>query len=227
MTDSLQILSSRAGRALVMGGATAAAGDDLAWAWFNLSAAGMGRTIVERLGHGQMDGALDEIFKVDWNVLEVAAMSLAFEDVMTALDLCCDAVFLACGVGRVVDQKSGDERHFDLGQLRGRQRSKIPLNATPSVQAWIGGLLGHQDLALLEACRHALAHRLVRRHMGVTIEEGRPSGRALTEITTLHGPVQVKGRGSIGVLIPRLVGFGEDQLHHLCEAVLADFPSPA
>lgn len=215
---TLQTLSSRAGRALVAGGVPHRAADDLAWAWFNLGAAGLGRTIVGRLGSGSMDPDLDRIFSQPWEILEVAAMSLAFEDTMTALDLCADAVMIAGG-----QPMPANGRFHDVGLL-GRDRSKLTL--TSSVKAWVDQLLPHGDLALLVACRNPLTHQTVRRHIGVTMGTGIPTGRSLAEITTLHGSSPPQGRGSIGVLIPQLVGFGETQVEALCAAILADFPAP-
>ena len=58
MNAELETLASRAGRALVGAGGTDQAGSDLAWAWFNVGAAGMDRTIVPRLGAGGIDPVL-------------------------------------------------------------------------------------------------------------------------------------------------------------------------
>ncbi len=218
MNAHLQNLASRAGRAFVAGGVIHRAADDLAWAWFNLGAAGMGRTIVTRLGNGVLDSELDRIFSEPWDILEVAAMSLAFEDAMTALDLCADAVMIAGG-----QPIRADGKYYDIGLLR-RDQKKLTL--TPSVQAWVVQLLPQTDLALLTACRNPLTHQSVRRHIGVTLGTGVPTGRALSEITTLHGAAPPKGRGSIGILIPQLVGFSEKQVEALCSAVLADYPAP-
>jgi hypothetical protein len=215
---TLQTLSSRAGRALVAGGVPHRAADDLAWAWFNLGAAGIGQTIVGRLGGGSMDQDLDRIFSQPWEILEVAAMSLAFEDTMTALDLCADAAMIAGGQPILANGK-----FYDVGLLR-RDRGKLTL--TSSVGAWVDQLLPHADLALLVACRNPLTHQTVRRHIGVTLGTGIPTGRSLAEITTLHGNSPAQNRGSIGVLIPQLVSFGEVQVEKLCNAVLADFPAP-
>jgi hypothetical protein len=215
---TLQTLSSRAGRALVAGGVPHRAADDLAWAWFNLGAAGIGRTMVGRLGGGSMDPDLDRIFSQPWEILEVAAMSLAFEDTMTALDLCADAVMIAGG-----QPMPANGRFYDVGLLR-RDRRKLTL--TGSVVAWVDQLLLHADLALLVACRNPLTRQTVRRHIGVTMGTGIPTGRSLAEITTLHGNAPPQNRGSIGVLIPQLVSFGERQVEALCNAVLADFPAP-
>lgn len=213
------MLSSRAGRALQLGGVGAEAGADLAWAWLNIGAAAMGATIVERLEADQMDVYFNAISKVPWEICEVAAMSLAFEDSMTALDLCADAVFLACG-----HQRQANGQFYDVGQLR---KKHLSLSPTPSVFGWIDKFLAAPDLGLLEECRHALAHRQVRRDYMVTLEAGSAVKRALSEITMLpnsNHPAQSKG--SIGSLIPRLVGFAETQIEALCEAILKDYPAP-
>ena len=120
------MLSSRAGRALQFGGVGADAGADLAWAWLNIGAAAMGATIVERLGADQMEADFNAISKVPWEISEVAGMSLAFEDSMTTLDLCADAVFLACG-----HQRLANGQFYDVGQLRKRHLSLAP---TPAVR---------------------------------------------------------------------------------------------
>jgi len=217
---SLQTLSSEAGRVLKRAGKERA-GDDLAWAWFNLGAADMGRTIVQRLSAGKMDPQLEAIFGQPWKILEVGAMSLAFEDVMTALDLCADAVFLICG--EPTHPKGGAPGQFyDLGNLKKRQGQ---LDAPAAIRGWIGQLLQDADkpdgdMTVLKDCRDALAHRQVRQHPMATFTSGVPTGMALSEITTLHGQGRVQGRGSIGELIPRLVGFGEAQLESLCKAIL-------
>jgi hypothetical protein len=46
------------------------------------------------------------------------------------------------------------------------------------------------------------------------------TGRALAEITSLPGPDPARWRGSIADLVLRLVGFGEEQLTNLCQAIL-------
>jgi len=37
------------------------------------------------------------VFPEEWDIVEIAAMSLAFEDSATALDLCANTVYLAAG----------------------------------------------------------------------------------------------------------------------------------
>ncbi len=145
-------------------------------------------------------------------------MSLAFEDAMTAIDLCVDAVFLGCG-----RPLGATGRFCDLGDLKKQHRQ---LKAPAAIRSWIDHVLPNPDLKLLEECRQPLTQRFVRRHISVAVGEGGPSGKALSEITTLHGQGSHKSWGSIGDPIPRLVGFGEAQLESLCQAILTDFPAP-
>lgn len=202
-----------------MGGVHPAAGADLAWASLNIGAAAIGGTIAERLAGDQMESDLRAIGAVPWEITEVAAMSLAFEDSMTALDLCADAIFLSCG-----HQRPSSGQFFDVGQLR---KKHLSLSPSPSVRAWIDQFVTDPDLALLEECRHALAHRFVRRDYMVKLEPDSAVKRTLSGITTLADsghPAQSKG--SIGLLIPRLVGFAETQVEALFEAILKDYPAP-
>ena len=56
------------------------------WAAFNLRAARMGARIAAELGSGSAGLArLRAVFDEQWDVLEIGAMSLGFEDVMSAL----------------------------------------------------------------------------------------------------------------------------------------------
>ena len=72
------------------------AGRSIMWAAFNLKTAGMGQRIAAELESGPEGLArIRCVFDEDWDVLEIAAMSLAFEDVLTALDLCANATYLA------------------------------------------------------------------------------------------------------------------------------------
>jgi hypothetical protein len=189
------------------------AATDLAHAWEHLGAADMGRTISGRLGGGPMDPQLEAVFGQPWNVLEVAAAGLSSGQVMSAIDLCADAVLLTCG-----EPLQGSGRFYDLGELRKRRRR---LAAAPGLRAWIDQLLAHPDLAELEDCRHHLTHRTPRRHITYRVDgRGTPTVRELAEITTLHGVKPPQWRGSIAELVPRMVAFGEEQLEALCTAIL-------
>jgi hypothetical protein len=65
---------------------------DLTWAALNLSAARAGLRIVEELGMGHTGfERLHDLLHEEWDQLEVAAMSLGFGDVKTAMDLCVNA----------------------------------------------------------------------------------------------------------------------------------------
>ena len=131
-----------------------------------------GRTIVEHMAIGEVD-QLSAIFDEPWDILEVAAMSLGFEDAVTAIDLCADAVFLACG-----------RPLRTLGGSTTWASSNSSTNTLPLQPPFVPGsdqLLQHADLPLLEDCRHPLTHRFVRRHIALG------AGRGLSEITTLHG----------------------------------------
>jgi hypothetical protein len=213
-TADLQMLSSQAGRALITARRLHQPGTDLAWAWMHLGAADIGRTIASQLGAGHMDLELKAIFNQPWDVLEVTAMSLGFGETMCAIDLCADAVLLAGG-----EEPLATGKFYDLGTL---QRRRAKLVASPAVRAWIDQLLAHPDLAVLKDCRDHLTHRTPRRHITMALgSNGVPTGRALAEITTLHGEDGARWKGSIADLVPRLVGFGEDQLESLCRAILA------
>ncbi len=179
----------------------------------------MGWTILGRLGSGQMDAQLETMFGQPWEILEMAAMSLGFGDVMSAIDLCADAFLLICGLK---PKKTG--RFYDLGELKKQEGT---LTAPPALRTWIDQFLAHPDLALLEVCRQHLTHRTPRRHITYRLDvRGFPRERELAEITTLHGTDPAQWRGSIADLVPRLLGFGEDQLEALCTAILTPRPTP-
>ena len=218
VVERIRALSSRAGRALVNGGIDPRASTDLGWVWLNIGSADIGWTLVERLGKREMADELKALKDVPWEICEVAGMSLGFEDSMTALDLCADAVFLACR-----EPAKARGRFYDVADLR---QLGAQLAAPPSIRGWIDSFLAEPDLTLLEECRHALAHRHVRRHYAVTLSPGVPVERALSEITTFAHGGAGRSRGSIDALIPRLVRFAERQAESVCEAILRDFPAP-
>ncbi len=217
----LQTLARQAGQALVSAGVPFQAAVDLDWASRHLRAADVGRTIVGRLGTGQVDRQLEVVFGQTWDALELTAMSLGFGDTMSAMDLCADAVLLAC---HEPQQDSG--RCYDLGQLQTRVRqARRPLIAPLMLRTWIDQLLAHPDLAELQACRNHLTHRTPRRLITLVLDyRGMPTGRELAEITTLHGADPARPRGSIAELVPRLVAFGEERLESLCRAIMSQTP---
>ncbi len=64
-------------------------------------------------------------------------MSLGVGDVMTALDLCADAVLLACGQPLLPRG-----RFYDLGNLKTMQGK---LAAPPDIKVWVDQSLKHPD----------------------------------------------------------------------------------
>jgi len=127
------------------------------WAAFNLRTARMGERIAAELRSGSAGVArVRAVFHDEWDVLEIGAMSLAFEDVMTALDLCANAVYLASG-----GTPTADGAYKDLGFWTPRRLVKLPSNT----QEWLLALQVHPDMILLDHCRTELAHRAVQRHV--------------------------------------------------------------
>jgi hypothetical protein len=157
---------------------------------------------------------LQAIFPESWDTLEVSAMSLGFEDVTTAIDLCANAAYLATG-----GTPSADGSFKDLGYWSEQRIAALP-NATG---AWLGALLTNPDTQTLRACRQSLSHRTLVRH--IAIQVGSSQGRSLAEITTpgTPGGSPPKSLGSIGILIPRLIAFGEREFISCCEALTSDF----
>jgi hypothetical protein len=231
---SLQALSGRAGGCLKQAG-LGRAGDDLGEAWRKLQAAGVGRTMIER--HAAGDGRLVEVLGVPWETLEDAAMCVSFGAVLTALDLCADAVLLVCGAKLVNPDapKTAPGSFYSLADLR-------KLNGTPSVKVWVEGkpivppamrawvnqLNSHPDLATVHDWRHAVLHRQVRRHPMVAFPDGGPIRSAPSAVTVLdsQGPVEGRIGKDIGEEVVRVVEFGEGQLEDLCRAILAAPPPP-
>lgn len=196
------------------------AATDLMRAAFHLGAAEVGWTIGAGLGGDVIDPRLQAVFGQTYDILEMATMSLGFGNTMSALDLCADAVLLACG-----EPLQGDGRFYDVGDLR-RRRQGRRLAASPALRAWIDQLLADPDLAELQDCRDHLIHRTPQRDITYRLDRrGLATTRELAEITTLQGGRPARQRGSIADLVPRLVGFGEDQLHDLCAAILTPRPT--
>lgn len=218
------MLASRAGLVLQGAGVDPVAGTDLGWAWLNIGAAAAGAVVVERLATDQMNADLKALSRLPYEVSEVVGMSLAFEDSMTALDLCADAIFLTCGRAR-----RPDGRFYDVGYLKKEHQS---LNARAAIAEWIAQFLLHSELPVLEACRHSLAHRHVPRSYMMRLARDAPIRRGPSEITIQvanpHGQLLAETH-SIGELIPRMVGFAETQIEAVCTAILRDFApsSPA
>jgi hypothetical protein len=90
-----------------------------------------------------------ELGEGSWDAVEHAAMSLAVEDVITAMDLC----------GAIIESLVGEptrwgNRVWDLNYADGR----IPDTWAP-LQTWLDKVLAHQHYKRLIAWRHAMVHR--------------------------------------------------------------------
>jgi hypothetical protein len=205
-SDTDHLLQARFGESV------SEAGADLAWAAFNLQSAQLARSLVEQLSSGA-DGivAVQSVLDAGWDTLEVAAMSLAFGDVKTALDLCANAVFRVAG-GQL--NKSGWFKDVEFWNGSGSQELSVP----PATEKWLKALLADDDLQLLLTCRHSLTHRRVRRHV---FGGDRRSFSEITELVPSGGNA-LTSLGSVGDLIPRLVEFGIGQFTDLCEALCVD-----
>lgn len=187
-------------------------GPDLAWASFNLRAARMGQKMVVSLAHGRF--RFMQSLNEEWDIAEVAAMSLSFGDVATALDLCADAIYRANAGSR---PPSG--AFWDLGQW-GRPPKAVVLQ--PASAAWVKRTLRSSRQSELKACRDALTHRRVRRDIAVSV--GASPGRSLARIAGAGSPgAPGPVLGDIGILIPRMVAFGESRFRACCQALRADF----
>jgi len=182
------------------------AGSTLIWAAFNLRAARVGRHIVDELATGSAGLArLTSVLPEEWDVLEIAAMSLGFEDTMTALDLCANVLYLSSG-----GTPAMAGRFKDLGYWTTPKAAALP----SATRTWITDLLSSPEYEELKLARDALTHRFVSRR----IRLGGGVGRALAEIATPN-----RALGPINTLIPRLVAFGEDQFEAFCTDLLVDF----
>jgi hypothetical protein len=191
------------------------AGGSLTWAAFNLGAARVGEGIVEALIEGTSGFLrLQRQFHESWDVMEVAAMSLSFEDTHTSLDLCANAIYLASG-----GTPSADGSYKGMTHWKALQAATLPANC----RAWVEALASHPDTGLLKECRHALSHRSVRRDLSIGL--GSVEYRTLIQISIPPVPGTAEGRplGSIEKLIPGLVRFGEDQFAACCAALRADY----
>ena len=191
------------------------AGRSIMWAAFNLRAARMGARIAAELGSGSAGLArLRAVFDEQWDVLEIGAMSLGFEDVMSALDLCANAIYLASG-----GQPASDGKYKDLGWWKPGHLAT--LSGTPNTLRWVSELQADSERQILEHCRAMLTHRAVPRH--IFRGAGGAPTPPLTEIRIPAVGSSPAQRVSIGVLIPRLVQFGDNQFERCCAALLADY----
>jgi hypothetical protein len=191
------------------------AASTLAWAAFNLRSARVGEHIVAELASGSGGLArLQAVMPEEWDVLEVAAMSLAFEDTMTALDLCANVLYLVSGGTPATQFK--DLAYWTPPPAAPSPAAKRVASLPTATQSWISTLLASSDFDDLREARHALTHRTVSRVIRVTFGGG--PGRSLAEIAT-----PTRSLGSIDIVIPRLVDFGEKQYELFCKALVIDY----
>lgn len=196
-------------------------GSDLTWAAWHLEAAAAGQRIVESLKAGHV-GELTQLFGIQWDALEVMAMSLGFGDVMSALDLCADALYLVTGG---TPKSTGGFK--DMGWWTPSRATTLP----PRLRAWINALLVSADWPLLKNCRHPIIHRYLQRTIAVSFTDSLATGqtsyhRSLVDISLPPPPPYTAAPtplGNIGDLIPRLRGFGEAQYHDFCAALQATY----
>jgi hypothetical protein len=115
----------------------------------NLSSAKVGYRMAVRLTEDQGAPLRHELGGADWNTVEHAAMSLAVEDVITAMDVC-GAVIQSL----VSEPTRWGNRVWDLNYAAGR----IP-NIWAPLRTWLDNALAHQHYKRLIAWRHAMVHR--------------------------------------------------------------------
>lgn len=172
--------------------------------------------------HAAGDGRLAEVLGEDWETLEDVSMLVAFGGVLTALDLCADAVLLVCREPVVNPKapKAAPGSFYDLPHLR---RLNGKPNVPPAIRKWADQLVAHPELATLRDWRHAVLRRHVRRHPMVAFSEGMPTRRAPSEVTALDSRSVVEGRAGKPIRgeIAHVVEFGEAQLESLCQAILS------
>jgi hypothetical protein len=206
MPDPLFDLAARTEATIrAAGKAPFGSADRLLWAAFNLRSARIGQRIITLLaaspsGYSALSAQLD----AEWDVLEVAAMSLAFEDSMTALDICANALYEAVGG---TAPPSGIFR--DVGYW---STVRIAALSKPTTKAWITALTSSADYADLKLARDALTHRYVSRQMF------RGGTRSVSSIATPG-----RSLGSLDVLIPRTILFAEQEFESFCGALAKDF----
>lgn len=117
----------------------------------NLDSAKVGYRLAERLAGTGGPQLLEQLGGGDWDTVEHAAMSLAVEDVATAMDLCA-AVIQAL----VADSPSRwGTRVWDI---RSAKASQIPDSCRP-MRVWLTSLRHSEDYGRLVVWRHAMVHR--------------------------------------------------------------------
>jgi hypothetical protein len=116
----------------------------------NLSSAKIGYRMAARLNVDQGAQLRHELGGADWNTVEHAAMSLAVEDVITAMELC----------GAIIQSLVGEPTRWGnrVWTLKQCEDGRIPVTWAP-LQAWLDNLRAHQHYERLTAWRHAMVHR--------------------------------------------------------------------
>jgi len=209
------------------------AGRSLVWAAFNLRAARIGRRFTELLcqprGLDELEALLQE---GQANVFEVAAMSLGFGDVMSALDLCGSALDAMSNASPpALDKRGADMGDWFSDPSKSKSKRAQEFHSRrqqlPSeVQAWLDHLEAHPDWDLLKTCRDPIVHRLFPRAL---IASSVNTGLTLAKIDlTLAGntdprtadPAQLR---DISDLILKVLSFGEDQYRTFCKALKAAY----
>jgi hypothetical protein len=117
----------------------------------NLDSAKIGYRMAERLSGGQGDQLRALLGGGDWDTVEHAAMSLAVEDVVTAMDLCAAIIQ---SLVRPAPTRWGDPV-WDINSVRD---ADIP-EAWAPVRGWLENLQRHEHYGRLIAWRHAMVHR--------------------------------------------------------------------
>jgi hypothetical protein len=116
----------------------------------NVASASIGFRMAARLNVDQGARLRQELSDATWDTVEHAAMSLAVEDVITAMDLC------AAVIQSLVGEPTQSGSHvWDVSIAR---RAKIPEVWAP-LRDWLDNLVTHQHYERLITWRHALAHR--------------------------------------------------------------------
>ena len=220
---------------------------DLNWAAWHLRIGGIGERMAELLSDTgtmrSLTGTLDPYtLDPDVGVLEVAATSLTFGDVMTALDLVADALWSL--VSPDVIPSLGDRNYADVGSwtegkppsptdtwlVRIARTRPVTASVPAPLSTWLRSLLAHPSYALLKRSRDRATHRRFPRTIFLSTVDG---PRQLSSIdVSLRGDTDAatadpENLRDIGELIREFVAFGENQLQAFVTAVLAAYPEPA
>lgn len=224
MSDELICLAGRTDEILTTKGKVTPAclpGADLAWAAYNLRAARIGHSITARLEKEDGLEALQSLLQVDQGyIYEVAAMSLGFGDIMTALALCGSAL-------DVIERRTPyepDDHVADIGKWFGKSHGfPKKRQCLPSeMKTWLDELESDCDWPLLKRCRHPIVHRRFHRTLalsslktGLTLVKIDLTLDKQTDPTTAN-PEDLR---DIGELIYQLLLFGEGRFRRFCAAL--------